>query len=234
MSTTLYVLVVLQGTTLTFSPGYVSKEECLAQYKGPYIGCFAYDPAPGSWTAFFRLADGSLRTVGHIYSEAECQRYIGAFKSDVPAACRQLAMPITCSVSCRPAEPFPAPTAPTQPPAPPVGAGSLTPEAEPAGITGKGDDVQLAGGHYHRSRPLWLWIPDEDNSIVKVADKPFIEAAVVEPPPNDNKKRIAQRNIHTAVRQPLVRTQPPEPFKALIDVVMLPFDFLSYPGRRDW
>jgi hypothetical protein len=115
MSVTLYVLVVLQGTTLTFSPGYTSKEECLAQYKGPYIGCFAYDPAPGSWTAFFRLADGSLRTVGHIYSEAECQRYIGAFKSDVPAACRQLAMPITCSVSCRPAEPFPPQPAPTPP-----------------------------------------------------------------------------------------------------------------------
>jgi hypothetical protein len=99
----------------------------------------------------------------------------------------------------------------------------------------KNDDVQLADGHYHRSRPLWLWIPDEyNNSTVKVADKPFIEPAVVEPPPNDNKKRIAQRNIPTAVRQPPVRTQPPEPFKALIDVVMLPFDFLSYPAGRDW
>ena len=28
--------------------------------------------------------------------------------------------------------------------------------------------------------------------------------------------------------------QHPEPLKAIIDVVMLPFDFLAYPGRRDW
>jgi len=131
MSVTLYVLVVLQGTTLTFSPGYTSKEECLAQYKGSHVGCFAYDPAPGSWTAFFRLADGSLRTVGHIYSEAECQRYIGAFKSDVPAACRQLAMPITCSVSCRPAELFPPQPAPPPPP-PSVKPGPEAPKPDPA------------------------------------------------------------------------------------------------------
>ena len=26
----------------------------------------------------------------------------------------------------------------------------------------------------------------------------------------------------------------PQPMQALIDTVMLPFDFLSYPGRRDW
>ena len=37
MSTTLFVLVVLQGTTLTFSPGYTTAAECLQQYKGPYV-----------------------------------------------------------------------------------------------------------------------------------------------------------------------------------------------------
>ena len=26
----------------------------------------------------------------------------------------------------------------------------------------------------------------------------------------------------------------PQPLQAFIDTVMLPFDFLSYPGRRDW
>jgi hypothetical protein len=26
----------------------------------------------------------------------------------------------------------------------------------------------------------------------------------------------------------------PQPLQAFIDAVMLPFDFLAYPGRRDW
>jgi hypothetical protein len=35
MSTTLFVLVVLQGANgLTFSPGYTTAAECLQQYKG--------------------------------------------------------------------------------------------------------------------------------------------------------------------------------------------------------
>ena len=46
MSATLYALVVLQGTTLNFSPGYTTAAECLQQYKGPYVACFAYDPEP--------------------------------------------------------------------------------------------------------------------------------------------------------------------------------------------
>jgi hypothetical protein len=95
MSVTLYVLVVLQGNTLTFSPGFVSVQECVAQYKGPNVACFNYDPGGASWSAFFRLADGSLRRVFGINSEAECQRYIGAFKDEVPKACRQLALAIS-------------------------------------------------------------------------------------------------------------------------------------------
>ena len=37
MSVTLYVLVVLQGTTLSFRPGYTTAAECLQQYKGPNV-----------------------------------------------------------------------------------------------------------------------------------------------------------------------------------------------------
>ena len=37
MSATLYALVVLQGTSLTFSPGYTTAAECLQQYKGPTL-----------------------------------------------------------------------------------------------------------------------------------------------------------------------------------------------------
>ena len=36
MSVALYVLVVLQGTTLSFIPGYTTAAECQQQYKGPY------------------------------------------------------------------------------------------------------------------------------------------------------------------------------------------------------
>jgi hypothetical protein len=53
MSATLYVLVVLQGANgLTFSPGYTTAAECMQQYKGPYVSCFAYDPSGVTWTAF--------------------------------------------------------------------------------------------------------------------------------------------------------------------------------------
>jgi hypothetical protein len=124
MSVTLYVLVVVaQGTTngLTFSPGYTTLMECAQQYKGPNVACFDYDPEGTTWTAFFRLADGSLRVVRRIYSEAECRRDISAFKSDVPAACRQLAMPNTpCTpVACiKPLEPSPPPPSPAAKPEP--------------------------------------------------------------------------------------------------------------------
>jgi hypothetical protein len=63
MSVTLYVVVVLQGTTLSFSPGYTTAAECLQQYKGPNVACFNYDPEGASWTAFFKLPDGGFRVV---------------------------------------------------------------------------------------------------------------------------------------------------------------------------
>jgi hypothetical protein len=101
MSVTRYVLVVVQGANgLTFSPGYTSLVECTQQYKGPNVGCFEYDPEGLSWTAFFRLADGAFRVVRKIPSEGECRRYVDAFRSDIPAACRQLAQPDTCNVAC--------------------------------------------------------------------------------------------------------------------------------------
>ena len=123
MSTTLFVLVVLQGANgLTFSPGYTTAAECLQQYKGPNVACFAYDPNLTTWTAFFRLPEGGFRTVGKIASEDECKRYIGAFKDGIPTACRQLAMPVTCNVACvKPIEPPP-------PAAKPVPEPDLTPE----------------------------------------------------------------------------------------------------------
>ena len=91
MSSTLFAFVILQGTSLTFSPGYTTAAECLQQYKGPNVACFAYDAGLSTWTAFFKLPEGGFRTVGKISSEDECKGYIGAFKDGIPTACRQLA-----------------------------------------------------------------------------------------------------------------------------------------------
>jgi hypothetical protein len=44
MSATLYALVMLHGTTLSFSPGYASPTECYSVYKGPFVSCFTTTP----------------------------------------------------------------------------------------------------------------------------------------------------------------------------------------------
>jgi hypothetical protein len=166
MSTTLYALVILQGTSLSFSPGYATAAECLQQYKGPFVSCFAYDPDSTTWTAFFKLPAGGFRTVGRISGEDECKRYIGAFKDDVSAACRQLALPTTCSAACRlPETPPPVTPPPVKPEAP-------EPDSNqpPAAQWHERDNVQLARGHYG---PGFVWIPGElPKETVTGLDKP--------------------------------------------------------------
>ena len=143
MSTTLFVLVVLQGANdLTFSPGYTTAAECMQQYKGPNVACFNYDPEGTSWTAFFKLPDGAFRVVRRIPNEGEYRRYIDTFRSDIPAACRQSAQPDTCNVACiKPLEPPPPAAKPIEPdptPAPP----------DPASIETKPSDIQVGGKQY--------------------------------------------------------------------------------------
>jgi hypothetical protein len=146
MSATLYALVVLQGTTLTFSPGYTTAAECLQQYKGPYVSCFPYDPERNTWTAFFKTPGSGFGSIWNFPNESVCQSYVGALKPDVPAACRQLARPESCPVSC---------VAPVQPPAP---TGSISPKPpevtpppepdpkpDPASIETKPSDIQVGG-----------------------------------------------------------------------------------------
>jgi len=219
MSTTLFVLVVMQGTTLNFSPGYTTATECMQQYKGPHVACFAYDAGLSTWTAFFKLPEGGFRTVGKIASEDECNRYIGAFKDGIPTACRQLAMPNSCSVACVVPVPAPPPAAkPVEPdptPAPP----------DPASIAPS--DIQVGGKQYTKVAGLtWVESGQSTNSSQSSAfadvsvgptelqskDKPSL-------PKTAEKKRVA----------PHCYDRP-----AFIDTVMLPFDFLSYPGRRAW
>ena len=217
MSTTLFVLVVLQAANgLTFSPGYTTAAECMQQYKGPYVSCFAYDPNLSTWTAFFKLPEGGFRTVGKIANEDECKRYIGAFKDGIPTACRQLAMPVTCNVAC--VAPVPAPPPAAKPVEP-------DPKPDPASIETKPSDIQVGGKQYTRVAGL-SWIERADSfadvsvgpTELQSKDRPNWQ-----PSKTAEKKRVVQGYDHA-----------PQPMQGFIDVVMLPWDFLSYPGRRDW
>jgi hypothetical protein len=221
------------GTGLSFSPGYTGAAECLQQYKGPNVACFAYDPNLSTWSAFFKLPGGGFRRVYGVNSEDECKRYIGAFKDDVPAACRQLAQPVTCNVAC---------VAPAQPPAPtgsiPAKPPEVTPPPEsdtkpdPASIENKPSDIQVGGKQYTRVAGL-TWVEStKPDSFADVSVGPTELQSKERPTPLPPKVQTAQASQGRYA--PKQYAQHPEPLKALIDVVMLPWDFLSYPQRRGW
>ena len=131
-------------------------------------------------------------------------------------------MPVTCNVACvAPVTPPPAakPVEPDPTPAPP----------DPASIAPS--DIQVGGKQYTKVAGLtWVESGHSTNSSQSSAfadvsvgptelqskDKPSLL-------PPKAPKRVVQGYDHT-----------PQPLQAFIDTVMLPFDFLSYPGRRDW
>jgi hypothetical protein len=231
MSATLYALVVLQGTTLTFSPGYTTAAECLQQYKGPYVSCFPYDPERTTWTAFFKTPGSGFGSIWNFPNESVCQSYVGALRPDVPAACRQLARPESCPVSCvAPVQP-PAPTG-SVPPKPPevTPPPEPDPKPDPASIETKPSDIQVGGKQYTKVAGL-SWIERAD-SFADVSVGPTELQSKDRPTPLPPRVQTAQAPQGRYV--PKQYAQLPEPLKALIDVVMLPFDFLAYPGRRDW
>ena len=172
MSQVLYALVILQGSSgLTFSPGYTTAAECMQQYKGPHVACFAYDPDGVSWTAFIRLPGGGFRTIGKIPNEDECKRYIGAFKDGIPTACRQLAMPVTCNVACvAPVTPPPAakPVQPDPTPASPPAVPQAAPP-DPASLNPKPSDIQVGGKQYTKVAGL-TWVERESTKPDSFAD----------------------------------------------------------------
>ena len=132
MSANLFVLVALQGSVLSFSPGYVTAAECLAVYRGPNVACFNYDPEGTTWTGFFKTPTGGFGSVYNFPNESLCQSYVGALRSDVPSACRQLARPVTCSAACvAPVQPSPIPPLPPEPKPDPA---SVSPEITPRAI----------------------------------------------------------------------------------------------------
>ena len=170
MSATLYALVVLQGTTLTFSPGYTTAAECLQQYKGPYVSCFPYDPERTTWTAFFKTPGSGFGSIWNFPNESVCQSYVGALKPDVPAACRQLARPESCPVFCvAPVQP-PAPTG-SIPPKPPevTPPPEPDPKPDPASIETKPSDIQVGGKQYTKVAGL-TWVERESTKPDTFAD----------------------------------------------------------------
>jgi uncharacterized protein YbdZ (MbtH family) len=231
---TLFALVILQGTSLTFSPGYTTAAECLQQYKA----CFAYDAGLSTWTAFFKLPEGGFRTVGKNASEDECRRYIGAFKDGIPTACRQLAHPEPCPVACT--APMPPPAAKPVPQAP-----EPDPKPDPASIETKPSDIQVGGKQYTKVAGL-TWVERESTKPDSSPLRPSAFADVsVGPndlqskdqpsslPPKTAEAPKAPKRVVVA-QGPHYYDRAPQPLQAFIDTVMLPFDFLSYPGRRDW
>jgi hypothetical protein len=231
MSSTLFALVILQGTSgLTFSPGYTTAAECLQQYKGPNVACFAYDPSLSTWTAFFKLPEGGFRTVGKISSEDECKRYIGAFKDGIPTACRQLAMPNSCNVAC--VAPVQPPAIPPKPPEVSPDPASLRDEVIPPGPAGINTNIQVGGKQYTKVAGL-TWVEStKPDSFADVSVGPNDLQSKDQPTPLPPKTAEAPKK--RVVVAPHYYDRAPQPLQAFIDTVMLPFDFLSYPGRRDW
>ena len=235
MSATLYALVVLHGTTLTFSPGYTTAAECLQQYKGPYVSCFPYDPERTTWTAFFKTPGSGFGSIWNSPNESVCQSYVGALRPDVPAACRQLARPESCPVSCvAPVQP-PAPTG-SIPPKPPEVTPPPEPDPSPTQQALKPNPATFRSAASNiRELPGLAGLKGTPDLFADVSLGPTELQSKDKPTPLSPKTaraEAAQRREGYARQQYAQRS--PEPFRALIDVVMLPFDFLTYPGRRDW
>ena len=233
MSATLYALVVLQGTTLTFSPGYTTAAECLQQYKGPYVSGFPYDPERTTWTAFFKTPGSGFGSIWNFPNESVCQSYVGALRPDVPAACRQLARSESCPVSCVAPVQSPAPTG-SIPPKPPevTPPPEPDPKPDPASIETKPSDIQVGGKQYTRVAGL-TWVEStKPDSFADVSVGPNDLQSKDQPTPLPPKTAEAPKK--RVVVAPHYYDRAPQPLQAFIDTVMLPFDFLSYPGGRGW
>ena len=209
-ATILYALVMLQGADINIAPGYTSKAECqsAAPSQGGFSTCQAYAPDGKTWTLFFKHPYG-VRFVYRIPNERECEAYRSVLRPELPSSCRPLDVPINCEPAVSNITP-------------------IVPRPETAIVAPRGSVIQLADGHYEMPRFKWISELPKAASAIKDADKPYLEPRVVEPA-----ARHAQRLAALAERPAAQPRMADEPFKALIDVVMLPFDFLRYPGRRD-
>jgi hypothetical protein len=113
--------------------------------------------------------------------------------------------------------------------------------AQPTGIDTKSSDIQVGGKQYTKVAGL-TWVERAD-SFADVSVGPNDLQSKDQPSPLPPKTAEAPKAAAGAARAPkrvVVAQGPhyydraPQPMQAFIDTVMLPFDFLSYPGRRDW
>jgi hypothetical protein len=147
-------------------------------------------------------------------------------------------MPVTCNVACvAPVQP-PAPTGSIPPPKP------VPPEPEPkpdpASLETNPINIRVGGKQYTKVAGL-TWVESSDGA--PPSTKPLQSFADVSVGPTELQSKDRPTPLPPRVQTaqapqgryvPKQYAQHPEPLKALIDVVMLPFDFLAYPGRRDW
>ena len=195
----------------------------------------------------FKLPGSGFRTVGRIPNEDECKRYVGAFKDNIPADCRQLTLPTTCSAACvapvqPPVIPQPVPQAAPPEPAPKPDPASMPERAPtgippgPAGINTKPSDIQVGGKQYTKVAGL-TWVEStKPDSFADVSVGPNDLQSKDQPtplPPKTAEAPKAPKRVVVA-QGPHYYDRARQPLQAFIDTVMLPFDFLSYPGRRDW
>ena len=230
MSSTLFALVILQGTSgFAFEPGFTSKEQCLSVYRGPSVSCFQYDPEGVTWTAFFKTPAGGFGSVWRFPNESTCQNYIGALRSDVPSACRQLAHPEPCPVACKlPETPAAKPPEPDAKPDP----ASIAPR--PTGIETKPSDIQVGGKQYTKVAGL-AWVEStKPDSFADVSAGPNDLQSKDQPSPLPPKTAEKAPKRVVVAQGPHYYDRARQPLQAFIDTVMLPRDFLASPARRDW
>jgi hypothetical protein len=103
---------------------------------------------------------------------------------------------------------------------------------DPASLNLKPSDIQVGGKQYTKVAGL-TWVEStKPDSFADVSVGPTELQSKDKPTPLPPKVQTAQAPQGRYV--PKQYAQHPGPLKALIDVVILPFDFLAYPGRRDW
>jgi len=133
--------------------------------------------------------------------------------------------------------PNPVPSPANSPETPAAKPPEPDPKPDPASIETKPSDIQVGGKQYTKVAGL-TWVERESTKPDSFAD--------VSVGPNDLQSKDqpsslpqtaraeAPKKRVVAAQGPHYYDRAPQPLQAFIDTVMLPFDFLSYPGRRDW
>ena len=201
MSATLYALVILQGTTLTFEPGYPTAAEC-TQHKGGYVSCFAYDPSLSTWTAFFRLPEGGFRTVGKILARTSV--------NVTSARLRTISPPLAGSCLCpslvimlpawRPCSLRPLRDQSRRRRNPCHQSRNPIPPALPRLTEAKPSDIQVGGKQYTKVAGL-TWVESKPDSFADVSvgpnDLQSKDRPAPLPPKTAERKRTTKRQVCT-------------------------------------